>query len=105
TMPWPIVVDGDDNCVYTALCTGQASKKKPIPMLVHWVNINNGRTGTTTLGNNGINPKGPGTVNGAAKTGSGTVVALLEGGVTTVEKNSGPSNCGFSPTVAMINVR
>ena len=104
-LPLPGVAHGEVNFVFTALGTGPAAKKQAIPMRVHWVNINNGRIGTTVLGNNGINPKGPGTVNGAAKTGSGTVVALLEGGVTTVEKNSGPSNCGFSPTVAMINVR
>ncbi len=73
-------------------------------MNVQWVNINNGRMGTTRLGYNGINPKGPATVNGAAKTGSGTVLPVVTGGVTTNNDN-GPSNCNFLPTAAIIPVR
>ena len=104
SLPLPGVGKGEINFVFTALGTGTVAKRQTTQMNVHWININNGRLGSTKLGYNGINPEGPATVNGAAKTGSGTVVALLEGGVTTNNDN-GPSNCNFLPTASIINVR
>lgn len=104
-LPLPGVKKGEVNFVFTGLGTGTVAKKQTTRMNVHWVNVNNGRTGMTTLGYNGLNPKGPATVNGAAKTGTGTVIALLEGGVSTFEEGSGHSDCNFAPTVAMVNAR
>ena len=103
-LPLPGVGRGEVNFVFTALGTGTVAKRQTTQMNVQWVNINNGRMGTTRLGYNGINPKGPATVNGAAKTGSGTVLAVVTGGVTTNNDN-GPSNCNFLPTAAIIPVR
>ena len=103
-LPLPGVGRGEVNFVFTALGTGTVAKRQTTQMNVQWVNINNGRMGTTRLGYNGINPEGPATVNGAAKTGSGTVLAVVNGGVTT-NNDGGPSNCNFLPTAAIIPVR
>lgn len=103
-LPLPGVGRGEVNFVFTALGTGTVAQRQTTQMNVQWVNINNGRMGTTRLGYNGINPEGPATVNGAAKTGSGTVLAVVTGGVTTNNDN-GPSNCNFLPTAAIIPVR
>ena len=40
----------------------------------------------------------------SVETGSGTVLAVVTGGVTTNNDN-GPSNCNFLPTAAIIPVR
>lgn len=102
-LPLPGVGKGEVNFVFTALGTGPAAKKQSTKMNVHWVNINNGRTGSTPLSFNGMNPDGPATINGAAKTGRGTVLAVVEGGVTT-DNDNGPSNCSFIPTAAIVPV-
>ncbi|WP_273351836.1 hypothetical protein [Corynebacterium resistens] len=104
-LPLPGVKAGEVNFVFTGLGTGKVAKHQKAPMNVRWINLNTGKVGLTKLGYNGINPDGPATVNGAAKTGRGTVLALLEGGVTTYEKESGNTHCSFLPTAAMINVR
>lgn len=104
SLPLPGVPKGEVNFVFTALGTGTVAKQQTTAMKVHWININNGRTGSTNLGFNGLNPDGPATVNGPAATGSGTVLALLEGGVTTDNKDAGPSNCNFLPTAAIIPI-
>lgn len=104
-LPLPGVKAGEVNFVFTALGTGTVAKHQKAPMNIRWINLNSGKIGTTKLGYNGINPKGPATVNGAAKTGRGIVLAWLEGGVTTHEKESGDTHCSFFPTAAMINVR
>ena len=104
-LPLPGVKAGEVNFVFTGLGTGKVAKHQKAPMNVRWINLNTGKVGLTKLGYNGINPDYPATVNGAAKTGRGTVLALLEGGVTTYEKESGNTHCSFLPTAAMINVR
>lgn len=103
-LPLPGVGAGEVNFVFTAMGTGTVAKKQTTAMNVHWININTGKMGRTPLGFTGINPKGPATVNGVAKTGKGTVIALLEGGVTTHEKEYGYSNCNFLPTAALLQV-
>jgi hypothetical protein len=102
-LPLPGVGAGQISFVFTALGTGRVADQQDQPMAVHWVNINDGRIGSTPLTFTGINPDGPGTVNGTADTGPGTVLAILDGGITTDEP-SGPANCAFSPTVGLINV-
>ncbi|HCT15081.1 hypothetical protein [Corynebacterium nuruki] len=102
-LPLPGVGAGQISFVFTALGTGPVAGQQEQPMTVHWVNIDDGRMGSTPLTFTGINPDGPGTLDGTADTGPGTVLAVLEGGVTTDEP-AGPANCLFSPTVGLINV-
>jgi hypothetical protein len=103
-LPLPGVPAGQVSFVFTALGTGPVSDQQANGMRVHWVNIDNGRTGQTPLRNGGINPDGPGTVNGLADTGPGNVVAVLEGGVST-DEDSGRVSCDYIPTAGVFNVR
>ena len=104
-LPLPGVKQGEVSYIFTALGTGTAAQHQNTQMNVQWVNINNGRMGTTPLKFTGINPEGPATVNGVANTGSGTVLAVVTGGVTTNNEGGQPSNCEFLPTAAIIPVR
>lgn len=103
-LPLPGVAAGEVNFVFTALGTGGVAKNQTTAMNVHWLNVNTGKTGSTKLGYTGINPEGPATINGAAQTGSGFVLAILEGGVTTTNEGAADSNCNFTPTAAIIRV-
>lgn len=103
-LPLPGVRAGEAGFVFTALGTGPAAAQQTATMNVHWLNTSNGKFGTTQLKPTGINADGPTTVNGTAPTGSGNIIAVLEGGVTAAEE-TGPSNCNFLPTVALVNVR
>ncbi|MGO1948020.1 MAG: Rv1157c family protein [Mycobacteriaceae bacterium] len=103
-LPLPGVPGGHTSFVFTALGTGPLSENQGNGMRVHWVNIDNGRTGQTPLKNGGINAEGPGTVNGLANTGRGNVVAVLEGAVST-DEDSGRVSCSYIPTAGVFNVR
>lgn len=103
TLPLPGVGAGQTAFVFTALGTGPAAADQTTAMQVHWLNVADGRMGQTPLTPTGINADGPGTVNGLADTGSGPVVAVLSGGITTDEE-SGPANCEFAPTVGLTQV-
>ena len=102
-LPLPGVGAGQTGFIFTALGTGPAAANQSTAMQVHWLNVANGRMGQTPLTPTGINADGPGTVNGFADTGSGPVVAVLSGGITTDEE-SGPANCEFAPTVGLTQV-
>ena len=102
-IPLPGVGNGQTAFVFTANGTGPASAVQNTTMRVNWMNVSTGAMGETPLGPTGMNPDGPGTVNGLADTGSGPVVAVLSGGVTTDEE-SGPANCEFAPTIGMTTV-
>ena len=103
-LPLPGVAAGEVNFVFTGLGTGTVAEQQNTQMRVNWVNINTGKRGTTPLAFTGINPEGPGTVNGAAQTGSGTVLAYIEGGFTANNEGGSPSDCNYLPTVAAIQV-
>ncbi|WP_018295879.1 hypothetical protein [Corynebacterium lubricantis] len=90
---------GQATFVFTALGTPPAAERQG-GMDVYWFNVNNLRSGVTPLDNNGINKTGPATLSGVANTGSGTVIAVVNGSVRT-ETN----NCSFAPTAALFNVR
>ncbi|MHA2788638.1 Rv1157c family protein [Corynebacterium sp. S7] len=90
---------GQTTFVFTALGTPPAAEAQG-GMNVYWFNVNNLRAGVTPLDNNGINKTGPATLSGLADTGSGTVIAVVNGSVKT-ETNT----CSFAPTAALINVR
>ncbi|MFD2456063.1 hypothetical protein ACFSSC_07445 [Corynebacterium mendelii] len=103
-LPLPGVPAGHTAFVFTALGTGTATATQPEPMEVTWVNLASFRSGTTRLTYNSINPDGPATLNGLADTGSGPVVALLQGAVTTTSDQS-QFTCRFLPTVGFFTVR
>lgn len=97
----PVIGPGQSLFVFTGLGTGKALGSN---MTVQWVNVNTGKTGTTPLQYSGINPDGPATLTGVADTGSGRVLGVLNGGVTVTNKESGPSTCGYAPTVVDFSV-
>jgi len=102
-IPLPGVPAGQTGFVFTALGTGPAAGNQTTSMQVNWLNISTGAMGQTPLAPGAMNPQGPGTVNGLAETGSGDVVAVLSGGITTDEP-SGPANCQFAPTIGLTHV-
>ncbi len=97
--PAPGAKAGQTTFVFTALGTPAAAKEQG-GMKVYWINLANFRTGVTPLDNNGINPTGPATLSATADTGSGRVLAVVDGSVRTVDKV-----CPFAPTAASIDVR
>src|SRR5699024_841520 len=98
-LPVPGGPHGQLGFVVTALGTEGVAEHQVQPMTVEWLNINNGRRGSTPLTYNGINEEGPATVNGVADTGPGQVLMLLQGGVTTTIENEGTADCVAVPTV------
>lgn len=102
-LPLPGVPAHQIGFVFTGLGTSGVYNNQS-HMNVHWVNITNGRYGTTPLTYNGINEDSHGTVNGVADTGSGIIVALLEGGFTADESN-GPVDCNYTPTAGVMQVK
>ncbi len=103
-LPLPGVPEHQTGFVFTALGTGGAADEQAEPLVVDWVNPNNGRTGSTVLGYNGVNPDGPATMTGVADTGAGQVLAVLRGGLTT-KIEGGVANCRVAyPTVGIIPV-
>lgn len=103
-LPLPGVPAGQLGFVFTALGTEGAAEHQAQQMTVDWVNINNGRRGTTELAYHGINEGGPATVNGVADTGPGQVLMLLRGGVTTNLPDGGTADCIALPTVGTATV-
>lgn len=99
TIPAPGAGEGETVFLFTALGTAAAAPDQG-EMRVQWFNLDTHAFGNTPLFNNGINPEGPATVSGRAKTGKGTVVAVMAGTVKSVE-----SNCNFVPIAAIIEVR
>ena len=99
TTPAPGASPGEAIFVFTALGTPAAAPDQGL-MKVYWINLNNFRTGVTPLDNNLINPSGPATLSATAKTGSGRVLAVVDGGVRTQDKV-----CNFAPTAASFSVR
>ncbi|MGP6173559.1 Rv1157c family protein [Corynebacterium sp. A21] len=98
-IPFPGAGVGQTAFVFTALGTSPATPEQG-GMFVHWININTLKTGTTALGNHGINPDGPATLSGTADTGHGTILAMATGDVHTED-----AICSFVPTGALVEVR
>lgn len=104
-LPLPGTPAGQTSFVFTALGTTAAAQEQK-GMYVHWLNINNGRFGTTTLTKGSINPQGPATLSGTADTGRGQVLAWLDGGVTLADATGAPTNtCNFAPTATSFFVK
>lgn len=97
--PQPGARAGEAVFVFTALGTPPAAKQQG-GLNAYWINLDTMRTGVTPLGNHGINPTGPTTLSGTAATGSGRVLAVIDGAARTAEKT-----CTFAPTAASFHVR
>lgn len=97
---------GQAGFVFTALGTAPSVDQPEQELTLSWVNITNGRTGTQPLTNEAdINPDGPTTLSAIADTGSGQVLAVISGGITTQEEGADPRSCTFLPTLGLVNVR
>lgn len=97
--PEPGAAAGQTTFVFTALGTPAAAPQQGL-MHVYWINLSTSKTGVTPLGNNGINPTGPSTLSATAATGSGRVLAVVDGSVRTAD-----NVCAFAPTAASFDVR
>ena len=95
---------GQAGFVFTALGTARPAPQQAEPMTVTWLNLDNRRTATQPLTDAAkINPDGPSTLSAIADTGSGRVVAVISGSLTTAAQD-GPRTCSFLPTVGMFTV-
>lgn len=99
-IPAPAPTAGQATFVFTALGTKPAADQQG-SMNVHWINLANLRSGVTPLLNHGINKTGPATLSNAADTGSGPVLAVVSGAVTTDDGRT----CGFAPTALSVTVK
>ncbi|QNG18044.1 hypothetical protein G4H71_03890 [Rhodococcus triatomae] len=96
---------GQAGFVFTALGTAPAADHPAQPLTATWINIDNGWRGDVDLTNQArINPDGPATLSGIADTGSGRVLAVISGGITTVPEGEAPISCMILPTVGMFHV-
>ncbi|WP_241385498.1 Rv1157c family protein [Rhodococcus sp. CH91] len=104
-LPPPGPAAGQTGFVFTALGTAPAAADQERPLTLSWINVSNGRTGSQPLTNDAkINPDGPTTLSAIADTGSGQVVAVISGGVTTQEEGAEARSCTFLPTVGLVAV-
>jgi len=89
--------------VFTALGTKVPTVDQKNPLTVSWLNLDNGRQGTQNLTDAAkINhPDGPATLSTIADTGSGRVLAVISGSLTTGDD---ARECSFLPTVGMVTV-
>ena len=97
--PAPGAGPGQSVFVFTALGTPAAAADQGL-MNAYWINLNTLKTGVTPLENNGINPQGPTTLSATAETGSGQIIAVIDGSVRTAD-----NTCRFAPTAASFSVR
>lgn len=104
-LPPPGPAAGEVGFVFTALGTAPAAVEQERPLTLTWLNVTNGRTGTVELTNEAnINPDGPTTLSAIAETGSGQVVAVISGGITTRSDDAEARSCTFLPTVGLVAV-
>jgi hypothetical protein len=105
-LPLPGPKKGQTAFVFTALGTPLPTARQPEPLEVTWVNISSGKTGTTKLTDHAkINhPNGPATLSGTADTGSGRVLAIISGSLTTKAAGQKSHSCSFLPTIGTVEV-
>lgn len=102
--------DGQTGFIFTGLGSGSLADEQQAEMTVHWINPLQFSYGSTTLEDHGLNPDGPGTVNGVGDTGNGLIFAVMEGGITTEvtgddgETVTGDVTCTYTPSAAVIPV-
>ncbi len=106
-LPPPGPAAGQAGFVFTALGTKGLTPTQNPPMTVQWFNLDTHQGGTTALTDAAhINPDGPGTLSAIADTGSGRIIAVVSGSLTTqADDQSAPITCSFLPTIGLFNVR
>ncbi|MFJ4652398.1 hypothetical protein ACIP5Y_14140 [Nocardia sp. NPDC088792] len=106
TLPPPGPAAGQAGFVFTALGTKSPTPVQNPTMTVQWLNLDTRATGTMDLTDAAhINPGGPATLSAIANTGSGRVVALVSGSLTTqADEASQPITCSFLPTMGFFTV-
>lgn len=101
--PAPGPAPGQAGFVFTALGTSGAEPDPAENLMVSWVNVDTGATGTQPLTNEAaINQDGPTTVTAIADTGDGRIVSTIYG--TLVNKGADgapPVTCTVLPTVGL----
>ncbi|MEV0468161.1 Rv1157c family protein [Nocardia tengchongensis] len=105
-LPPPGPAQGQAGFVFTALGTKRPTDPQPVPMTVQWLNLDTRATGTMNLTDDAkINPDGPATLSAIANTGSGRVVAIVSGSLTTQsDPEAQPITCSFLPTIGFFTV-
>ncbi|MCS4531847.1 hypothetical protein NXS13_04905 [Corynebacterium sp. ES2730-CONJ] len=101
SLPLPGVADGETAFVFTALGTGTLDRSD---MRVRWFNLSTLTSGEIILDQKGINPEGPATATATAPTGRGHIVAVMDGGMSTIEGESA-TYCTFAPTSVAFEVK
>ncbi|MEV6767173.1 hypothetical protein AB0N05_00925 [Nocardia sp. NPDC051030] len=106
TLPPPGPAAGSAGFVFTALGTKQPTVIQNPPMTVQWLNLDTRASGIQNLTDEAkINPDGPATLSAIVPTGSGRVVAVVSGSLTTqADEASQPITCSFLPTVGFFTV-
>ncbi|TSE01948.1 hypothetical protein FOS14_00710 [Skermania sp. ID1734] len=104
-LPPPGPAAGQVGFVFTALGTKVPSAVQPQPMTVTWLNLDNRKTATQNLTDaaNINHPNGPSTLSAIADTGSGRVLAVVSGSLTTGAAGQ-ERTCSFLPTIGMVTV-
>ncbi|WP_406265733.1 hypothetical protein OH799_18875 [Nocardia sp. NBC_00881] len=105
TLPPPGPKAGQTGFVFTALGTKSPTPVQNPPMTVQWLNLDTRQGGALPLTDEArINPGGPATLSAIADTGSGRVVAVIGGSLTTKADDADPRTCSFLPTLGFFVV-
>lgn len=92
---------GQTGFVFTALGTAGAAPVQQAPLQVSWFNLSTLTGGTNVMdGSANINPGGPTTMSTVADTGSGNIVAVIRGSITT----QADITCTFPGTIGAFTV-
>ncbi|WP_328387959.1 Rv1157c family protein [Nocardia sp. NBC_00416] len=104
-LPPPGPAAGQTGFVFTALGTERPTAEQVKPMTVQWRNLDTGASGSQVLTDEAkINPDGPATLSAIANTGSGRIVAVIGGGLTTQATETEARTCTFMPTLGFFTV-
>ncbi|WP_405178112.1 hypothetical protein OG225_28550 [Nocardia sp. NBC_01377] len=104
-LPPPGPAAGQTGFVFTALGTKAPTVAQNPPMTVQWLNLDTRQSGVQALTDEAkINPDGPATLSAIANTGSGRIVAVVGGSLTTKAEDAEPRTCSFLPTLGFFTV-
>lgn len=94
-IPTPGPTTGQTAYVFTAIGTPAPAAEQKKPLILTWINLTTGTSGSTTLHTHpDINPQGPTTLTAIADTGSGNIMSTIFGDISTVDHQ-----CTFLPTI------
>ncbi|MET7771172.1 hypothetical protein [Nocardia sp. NPDC005366] len=104
-LPPPGPAAGQTGFVFTALGTKAPTAEQNPPMTVQWLNLDTRQSGVQALTDEAkINPDGPATLSAIANTGSGRIVAVVGGSLTTKAPDAEARTCSFLPTLGFFTV-